>query len=97
MKKLIPLILLTALVGCVDSKDLERRMEVKDRYSKAFEKAFIGNREIDELIMCLDTTLVPAFGCANYILAEDDFELTDIEISDSMFVFYFTRKAGKSN
>ena len=103
MKKLIPLILLTALVGCSDAnvtkvvdkkeiEDLDRRLKIQERYAIDFEKAFVGNIDRDELVMCLDENLLTVFGCANYLLSQNIFELSGIDSTTSVPTFYFTRK-----
>ena len=110
MKKLIPLILLTVLVGCSDAnvievvdkvievvdkkeiEDLDRRVEIQQRYARDFEKAFVGNIRRDELVMCLNDDLLKVFGCANYLLSQNIFELSEIDSTTSVPTFYFTRK-----
>ena len=105
MKKLIPLILLTVLVGCVDSnnsleerekeryyENIVRELDLMELYAEDFKEAFAGNLETDELVYCANKDIRKAFGCANYVLADSRFELNTTNRSANLIVFYFTRK-----
>ena len=106
MKKLIPLILLTVLVGCTDSnkssksseaEKIYNQLEIMDKYSEDFNSAFSGNIDTDELVLCIGEVFKNVLGCANYLLAFGEFEITATDNSDSTVVIFFTRKAEKSN
>ena len=103
MKKLLPLILLTALVGCVDSnnssekrerefENILRELDLIQLYFEDFKEAFAGNLETDELVYCANKDIRKAFGCANYVLTDSRFELNTTNRSANLIVFYFTRK-----
>ena len=103
MKKLIPLILLTALVGCTDSssnqkiaEDMRRKIGVKAEYVEEFNKSFSGDLETDELVLCIGEVFRDVLGCANFVLPDGRFEITSTANTDSTAVIYFTRKVRKS-